>query len=162
MRCALISIACSTAAAEPATSGTPAQGIAFTDWRLTCYGGTEKQRCSLSQTVDDAKGRRIIELAAKRAGPAAYLELRVPIGISIPFGVSLDLSDTLKLQTQLVDCDRDGCLSVLALNDKNLPQIKTAKTLAVTFQDSKSGKVISISGSAKGFEQGIAMVLAAP
>ncbi len=155
-------ISCNAAAAEPATPGPPAQGIAFADWRLTCSGGTEKQTCALIQTVRDAKNSRIIQIAAKRAGAAAYLEFIVPLGISIPFGVSLDLSDTLKLQTQLVDCVSDGCRAVLALDDKNLPQIKSAKILAVTFQDSKSGKIISISGSVKGFEQGLAMVLAAP
>jgi invasion protein IalB len=178
--CAAIAIVCDAAVAEPAKptgwnaetraqetqssqpSPSAAQGIAFADWLLTCPGGTEKQQCVLSQSVRDAKDRRIIEMIAKRAGPAAYLELIVPLGIAIAYGVSLDLPDAAKLPARLVDCNAAGCRAVLALDDKTLAQIKAAKTLAVTFQDSKSGKIISISGSAKGFEQGIAMVLAAP
>jgi invasion protein IalB len=146
--------------AEPATPATPAQGIAF--WFLTCSAGTEKQLCSLSQTVRDAKDRRIIQIVAKRAGPAAYLELIVPLGIAVAYGVNLELSDTTKVQAKLVDCESDGCRAVLALDANVLPQIKAAKMLAVKFQDSKSGKIVSISGSLKGFEQGLAMVLAAP
>ena len=148
--------------AEPATPATPAQGIAFADWFLTCSAGTEKQLCSLSQTVRDAKDRRIIQMTAKRAGAVAYLELIVPLGIAVAYGVNLELSDTTMVQAKLVDCASDGCRAVLALDANVLPQIKAAKTLAVTFQDSKSGRTVSIGGSLRGFEQGLAMVLAAP
>ena len=139
----------------------PAQSITFADWVLSCQPAAAKQRCALIQIVRDTKNRRIIQIMAKRNGPAAYLELTVPLGISIPYGVSLDLSDTVKLPTHLADCDPAGCRSVLALDEKTLTQIKSAKTLSVTFQDSKSGKTITISASPTGFEQGIAMVLAA-
>lgn len=150
-------------AQEPAAISPPgpAQSITFADWILSCQPAAAKQLCALSQTVRDTKNRRIIQIIAKRNGPAAYLEVTVPLGISIPYGVSLDLSDTVKLRTHLADCDPAGCRSVMALDEITLPQIKSAKTLGVTFQDSKSGKIITISASPTGFNQGIAMVLAA-
>ena len=148
-------------AAATVTQPGPAQSMTFADWVLSCQPAAAKQLCALSQTVRDTKNRRIIQIVAKRNGPAAYLELNVPLGISIPYGVSLDLSETIKLQTHLADCDPAGCRSVIALDEKNLPQIKSAKSLAVTFQDSKSGKIITIKASPNGFDQGIAMVLAA-
>lgn len=138
----------------------PAQTIAFSDWLLACAPAGGKQVCSLSQTVRDAQNRRIIQMTARRAAQASYIELVVPVGVSIPYGVSILVGDALKLPAPLVDCSVDGCRAVLALDTKTIQQIKAAKTLAVTFQDSKSGTVISISGSPNGFDQGIAMVLA--
>ncbi len=128
----------------------------FADWVRECRTVQDKSICTLRQTVRDAKKRRIIELIAARSPKTAFLEIKLPLGISIPAGVSLDLAENVKLPTQLVDCGAAGCRSVLALDDKVLAQIKAAKTLSVSFQDSKSGKVITIGGSLKGFTDGIA------
>ena len=140
-------------------TGAP-QSIAFDNWLLVCSKATSKSVCELSQTIRDSQNRRIVQLTARRAGPTAFIEIIVPVGVSIPYGVSVDLPNTVKLPTTLVDCAATGCRAVLALDDVALQKIKAAKTLAVTFQDSKSGKVISISGSPNGFEQGVAMLLA--
>ncbi|MEQ1652287.1 MAG: invasion associated locus B family protein [Hyphomicrobium sp.] len=145
------------AADPPPAANTPGepdsvQSIAFGDWLLACAPARGKQVCALSQTVRDAQSRRLIQLTARRAAQASYIDLLVPVGVSIPYGVSIVLSDTLKIPAPLVDCGIDACRAVLALDAKTLQHIKAAKSLAVTFQDSKSGKVISISGSPKGFD----------
>lgn len=147
-------------AASTAGESDSVQSIAFGDWLLACAPARGKQVCALSQTVRDAQNRRLIQMTARRAAQASYIELLVPVGVSIPYGVSIVVSDTLKVPAPLVDCGIDGCRAVVALDAKTLQHFKAAKSLAVTFQDSKSGKVISISGSPKGFDQGIAMVLA--
>lgn len=113
----------------------------------------------LRQVVADSKNRRIIEMRAMSVRNTAFMEVFVPVGISIPYGVTVDVADDKKLAAQLVDCDLTGCRAVLPLSVENAGLLKTAKTLAVTFQDSKSGKVISISGSPKGFDAGIASVV---
>jgi len=82
----------------------------------------------------------------------------VPVGISIPYGISVDVAEGKKLPAQLVDCSPTGCRAVLPLDGSNIAEIKAATSLAVTFQDSKSGKVITISGSPKGFEAGITKI----
>lgn len=147
----------------PAAADQPhGQGIMFSDWHLTCAPAGDKQMCALSQTVRDAHNRRIIQLTARRAGAAAYLELIVPVGIAIAYGVALNLADEIVLPAQLVDCNTTGCRAVLGLDAQTLQRLKAAKALAVMVQDSKSGKVITIGGSPKGFEAGIAMLLAAP
>ena len=63
---------------------------------------------------------------------------------------------------QLAACDPDGCRAVTPLEDKVATAIKAASRLAVRFQDSKTGKVLTINGSPKGFAEGSAMVTAAP
>jgi invasion protein IalB len=137
----------------------PAQAMkseTFADWVRECRSVQDKSVCTLRQTVRDAKKRRIVELIAARSPKTAFLEIKLPLGISIPHGVSLDLADNVKIPTQLVDCGATGCRSVVALDEKTMAQIKVAKGLSVSFQDSKSGKLITIGGSLKGFNDGIA------
>jgi invasion protein IalB len=134
----------------------PVAAETFSDWVRECRDVNGAKRCSLRQTILDGKKRRIVEFRAARSAKTAFLEIRLPLGLSIPFGVSLDLSDKVKLPTQLVDCNAGGCRSVIALDDKTLAQLKDAKSLAVSFQDSKTGKIITISGSPKGFNDGLA------
>ena len=63
---------------------------------------------------------------------------------------------------QLASCDPDGCRAVAALDDNLLGTLKAAPRLAVRFQDSKSGKVLTIEASPKGLAEGAPLVLAAP
>mgnify|MGYP001218934110 CR=1 FL=1 len=151
------------AAAPLETGALPAapvrQATQSGDWLLECAPGGVKPECSLRQLVVDAKKRRITELRATTAGQTAFLEVTVPVGISIPYGVSVDVASGTKLSAQLVDCNQTGCRAVLPLDQANVAALKSAKVLAVTFQDSKSGKVISISGSPKGFDVAIGKVI---
>ncbi len=63
---------------------------------------------------------------------------------------------------QLASCDPDGCRAVAALDDALLSRLKTTPRLAIRFQDSKSGKVLTIEASPQGLAEGAPMVLAAP
>jgi invasion protein IalB len=137
------------------------QATASGDWVLECGPDAAKSACTLRQLVADGKKRRIIEMRATSVGKTAFLEVIVPTGISIPYGVTVDVATDKKLPAQLVDCGVTGCRAVLLLDVENVKAINAATTLAVTFQDSKSGKVISISGSPKGFEPGITKVIGA-
>jgi invasion protein IalB len=156
----------SEAARQPAkgapieTGALPQQNIKsepFADWVRECRAIKDnKNVCTLRQTVRDGKKRRIIEFVAARTPKTAFLEIKLPLGVSIPYGVTLNLADNIKLPTQLVDCNLGGCRSVIALDDKTLGQLKGAKSLGVSFQDSRSGKVITIGGSIKGFNDALA------
>ena len=128
-------------AAAPAHAGNEnpaqpaAQGISFGDWLLACAPNGGKQSCDLSQTVRDSRNRRIIQLAAKRAGTSAYVELIVPVGISIPYGVSVNLAGDVKLQAPLADCSATGCRAVLPIDAQTRQQFSSAAAMAVTFQN---------------------------
>lgn len=161
---ALLPAATRAATAAPpvvtgSVSASPApQATKSGDWSLECSPASPRPLCTLRQIVGDSKNRRIIEMRAAVVRDTAFLEVIVPVGISIPYGVSVDVAEGKKLPAQLVDCGQTGCRAVLPLNAANIVALKSAATLAVTFQDSKSGKVISISGSPKGFDPGIAKV----
>lgn len=131
----------------------------YADWILECFGAASK-KCGLRQTVTDSRGRRIVQLTARHSGKTPYLEVIVPVGISIPFGVELQLADDTKVVPKLADCDAKGCRAVTALDDNVLASIKSAKGLAVVFQDAKSGKVLKVTGSLAGFSDGVGKVIA--
>jgi invasion protein IalB len=128
-------------------------------WMLECPATKSATPCTLRQTVNDGKQRRIIELVATRSGAIAYLEVAVPLGIAIPYGVALELAPGVKLGLQLVDCNPAGCRAVVRLDAGMIAKIQSAKSLSVVFQDSKSGKILSIGGSPKGFAEGMKRVL---
>jgi invasion protein IalB len=148
-----------TGAIAPAAP--PVKSTKFADWSLDCIQLEGKQRCGLRQTIADGQGRRIAQIMARHSGKSPYLEITVPLGISIPFGVALMMSDTSKIVAQLADCAADGCRAVAPLDDKALGEIKAAKALAIVFQDSKTGKVLKVNGSANGFADGVGKVASA-
>lgn len=147
-----------TGAIAPAAP--PVKSTKFADWSLDCIELEGKKRCGLRQTIADGQGRRIAQIMARHSGKSPYLEITVPLGISIPFGVALMMSDTSKIVAQLADCAADGCRAVAPLDDKALGELKAAKALAIVFQDSKTGKVLKVNGSANGFADGVGKVAA--
>ena len=154
-----------TGAVKPAaTAAAPAAQAPditkYADWVLECAPIDARKHCSLRQTVADGKGRRIIQLVARRGGNTAFLEVSVPLGISIPYGVFIVLSEKTKLSTELVDCDATGCRAVTPLDEKTLGELAAAKSVSVSFQDSKSGKLLTVGGSLNGFTEGVKLVLA--
>lgn len=158
----LLAFAAAVVSINLAARGAYGEGISFADWILECApGAQEKRQCSLRQTITDGKGRRIVQLVAARNGKTTYLDVVVPLGIFIPYSVTLNLAENAKLAMQVVDCDKTGCRAVIPLDDKALARMKSAKSVSVTFQDSKSGKLLTVEGSLNGFAQGIAMILAA-
>jgi invasion protein IalB len=142
--------------APAAKPGTASNMETYADWVRDCRPQPPSHVCVVRQTIRDAKKRRIVEFVAARSAKANYLELRLPLGISIPYGVFIVLDGGTKISTQLVDCGADGCRSVMRLDEETTRMIKASKSLSVAFQDSKSGKVITVSGSPKGFAEAIA------
>ena len=149
-------------AAPPATTGAlPSaarpnpQSTAYGDWVLLCSPGSGAH-CALRQRLADQKGRKIVEFKAAKSAAGTYLEVSAPLGLSIPFGVALVLPDKTEFRMELADCGLTGCRAVVPLDEKTLAKLKSAERLGVRFQDSKSGKVLTVNGSLKGFNDGIA------
>lgn len=129
----------------------------FDDWVMKCAKLADgSQHCGLIQRLADKKGRKIIEFMAARNGKTPYLEVNAPLGLSIPYGVSLVLPDNTEVKMQLADCYAKGCRAVAPLDETTLAKLKGGERIGVRFQDSNSGKVLTVSGSLKGFANGIA------
>jgi invasion protein IalB len=146
--------------AAAAQGGTP-----IGDWLLKCgsangtgTGGTS--RCELHQILRDGKGRQIVAFAAMHSGKDTFLSVTLPLGLSIPFGVTLVLRPDTAIPLHLAACTLEGCEAVAPIDATLTGQLKTAQRLGVKFQDSKSGKVVEINGSTNGLTQGLAMLAA--
>ncbi len=138
------------------------QSITFGDWVVECVAGNDgTQHCLLRQTLTDDQGRKIVEFIAAKSDGKPYLEVSAPLGLSIPYGITLRAPEKNEFKMQLLECAPTGCRAVVPIDDKVIATLKAARTMEVMFQDSKSGKVLTITGSLKGFAQGIAVVLAA-
>lgn len=149
-----------TTPAAPAASAIT--NTAFDDWVLQCAPAKDgKTVCALMQRLADQQGRQIIKFTAARANDRAYLEVSAPLGLSIPYGVALVLPDKSEVKMQLADCLTAGCRAVVPLEQALLVKLSGAERIGVRFQDSRSGKVLTVSGSLKGFANGMAKVLEA-
>lgn len=148
----------STPAAPTAPPGTksPSQ---FDDWVLTCDTGKDSSTCALIQRLADQKGRKVVQFRAARTPTAAYLEVSAPLGLSIPYGVTLALPDKSAIKMELAVCDTSGCRAVVPLTEENLAKFKSDGRIGVRFQDSRSGKVLTVYGSLKGFTSGVTKLL---
>ncbi|MGQ0456554.1 MAG: invasion associated locus B family protein [Hyphomicrobium sp.] len=129
--------------------------IAFGDWVLRCEPTGGSNACALHQRLADSAGRKIITFKVAGLDDETYLEVSAPLGISIPYGVALVLPDKTILPMQLADCDRAGCRAVTPLENGKLLNQKGVGRLGVRFQDSKTGKVVTVRGSLVGFTEGV-------
>lgn len=139
---------------------TAAQTMKFGDWLAQCHADDKaNQNCVLRQLLIDDRGRKILSLTISRKGSGLAIEADGPLGLSIPFGLSLQI-DTEKVPLQLLSCSMQGCLAVSRLDEESLRQLIAARAIAIVFKDFISDKVLSISVSPVGLGQGIALIRA--
>lgn len=105
----------------------------------------------MAQKIVDRRGRRIVAIEIINRGVQAFAQIFVPLGIYIPAGVAVRVDDGAPIPTNVVDCDRQGCRSVVALDATAITAMRKGGRLAVVFVDSKSGKRLTVTGSLKGF-----------
>lgn len=143
-----------------------AERITFGDWVLECKpvgeAASAHRACQLRQSLTDQKARRLLEIVALKRGATATLEVVAPLGLSILYGIRLQIDGlSVPQPMQLVSCEPDGCRALLPLTGPLILKLKATKRVSVSFQDAKSGKTAAIEGSVNGLAQGLAMVAAA-
>jgi invasion protein IalB len=155
-----LTLAAALAGVTGARALTAAQTLKFGDWLAQCHADDKAtQNCVLRQLLIDDRGRKVLSLTISRKGSGLAIEADGPLGLSIPFGLSLQI-DTEKVPLQLLSCSMQGCLAVSRLDEESLRQLIAARAIAVVFKDFVSDKVLSISVSPVGLGQGIALIRA--
>ncbi|MGH8534445.1 MAG: invasion associated locus B family protein, partial [Gammaproteobacteria bacterium] len=108
----------SQANAQPQPQAQP-QSITFGDWVVECVAGNDgTQHCLLRQTLTDDQGRKIVEFIAAKSGGKPYLEVSAPLGLSIPYGITLRVPEKNEFKMQLLECAPTGCRAVVPIDDK--------------------------------------------
>jgi len=113
--------------------------------------GKVAKTCAAVHVIKDKRGRKIVSFMATHLKGKPYLEVVVPLGIFLPFGVRVQVDKKPPINAQLIDCTADGCRSFVSLNNQQIADLKSGTTLRVIFKDSKSQKALLIAGSLAGF-----------
>ncbi len=127
----------------------------FQDWMLRCEqppsGGAEQCFVFQNLVLREGKGRVLlfaVTYPPKREEPVAILTL--PLGISLPPGVSMQIAEDEPLRLAVEHCIPGGCRVVLPVAKKLLDQFKAEAQLQVTFHDARR-RPVKLSVSLKGF-----------
>ena len=89
---------------------------------------------------------------ATSEAPIALLSL--PLGISLPPGVSIRIGDAQPTRVLVERCEPNGCRAGLKLSEDLLTQLREGTQLTVTFHDAER-RPIEVPLSLDGFEAGL-------
>lgn len=131
----------------------------YGNWTAKCEESKGKVQggCFIFQNlVLREGGQRVLQFAvgyvATTDAPIALLSL--PLGISLPPGVTIRIGDAQPTRVIVERCEPNGCRAGLKLNDALLTQLKRGTQLTVTFHDAER-RPIEVPLSLDGFEAGL-------
>tara|TARA_R110000787_G_scaffold25941_5_gene72690 strand:+ start:209 stop:700 length:492 start_codon:yes stop_codon:yes gene_type:complete len=141
----------------------PAQGQQFGDWvaRCTIPQGAQTQSCALLQNIQqktpDGQRRSLLAITVGYQGPNKIPTaiLRVPLGIYLPAGLTLEFPGAKPVRIVLEICAPNGCVGAVALNAEMLDAMRKGERGKVALQDNRR-RTINIPISLKGFTAGFA------
>jgi invasion protein IalB len=137
----------------------PRSGDSFKDWSVQCETppGGSRETCYIYQNLLLKNGQqRLLHIAvgylAKSGKAATFITL--PLGVSLPGGVSLSVDDGPARRFRYERCEANGCLAPLMLNDGLIRSFKAGREVRVTFFDGNRREVsvpVSLLGFTAGF-----------
>lgn len=140
------------------SAGAVKSGDAFRDWTARCepIGNAARNTCYIYQNVLLKRERqRLVHIAvgylSKGGEPAAFLT--VPLGVSLPGGISLQVDDGPLQRLRYERCESNGCLAPLVLSDGLVRSMKAGREARVSYFDG-SRRQISVPISLLGFTAG--------
>ena len=146
---ALLLALCTTARAQVV------DGQQFRDWTARCetLPDGSKAPCYLVQIVllkEDNQPLLHMAVRNQSAGeePAAFISL--PLGVSLPGGLSLMIDESQPLRLRYERCDRNGCHAPLPLDADLVNRLKGGRWARVSFFDT-TRREVSVPVSLLGF-----------
>jgi len=132
----------------------------FENWTVRCEsaGSGQQTDCILLQNmVLKTGGEPILEFAVGYAPedgvPTVILSL--PLGISLPPGISIQIDEGDTTSFPIERCEPDGCRAGMKLREATIEQLKRADHLNITFHDNQRQPIsvrLSLDGFAAGFK----------
>ena len=149
-----------------ATAVTAQEAGKYGNWTAKCEEskGNVQGGCFLFQNlVLREGGQRVLQFAvgyvATTDAPIALISL--PLGISLPPGVTIRIGDGPVTRVIVERCEPNGCRAGLKLNDDLIRQLEHGTQLTVTFHDAER-RPIEVPLSLDGFEAGLKALKAKP
>lgn len=140
-------------------SAAPEDGQTFKDWQMRCDKPTEpeKESCFMYQNLMLKEGSRQLLNVAVAYPPNQRIPvaiLTIPLGISLPPGISVKVDDGEAIRLAVEYCVQQGCKTALRLNEKWLGLFKAGHQAQVTFHDG-TRRAITVPVSLNGFTAAI-------
>jgi len=145
------------ASPKPAT---PAQNEG-PGWAVNCKSAAAEKglECRLSQTIVTQKGQVLADVTfrvpADKKDPEAIV--RLPLGILLSAGATLQVDDKPPQQLTMRTCDRNGCYARMPISTEMLATLQKGKQLQVSFKN-LAEKSITVPLSLNGFSDAYAKI----
>lgn len=148
--------------AQDTTAGgtSPAEQAKPPLWTSQCVGASRSAPldCSMEQRlILEGSGqflaRLMIRLPASTTVPVFLIQL--PLGVSLPAGVDLNIDDLPETKLGFQTCDKAGCYVGGTLSNSMTNAMKAGNVVTISFEDSAKRPIklnFSLSGFTKAFE----------
>ncbi len=129
------------------------------DWLVACAPPSKGPRsCVLSQTLVSGKSNQPVGRLAIDKDQSGKLRgtLRLPVGVSLPAGVVLDLEkQTAPLSVPYEVCYRTGCLATFGVTEPLLEHLSKASKISAVAQN-RAKEPLNLTFSTRGFSDAYA------
>ena len=145
--------------ASGAVQAKPEHGQTFRNWTARCETapGTNIERCFIFQNLVLKKsGQRLVHVAIGylAANGQAAAVVTLPLGISLPPGVSISVDGGDAAKIVIERCDANGCVGTLGLGDELIADLKRGSEARIYFHDATRRRIavpVSLMGFTAGF-----------
>jgi invasion protein IalB len=146
--------------ASPWGAAMPEHGQTFKDWTARCETppGSEVASCYIFQSIVlKETGKRLVHVAVGylAANGQAAVIVTLPLGISLPPGVSISIDGGEPVQIVVERCDTSGCIGAVALDDALIGAMKAGREGRIGFHDGTRRRIavpLSLLGFTAGFD----------
>ena len=128
----------------------------FGDWTKICTTEEGKAVCRIAQDATQGEsGKRLFRTMVGLVddNPQPVLYMIAPLGIYLPHGLSLKLSEEDLVSAVVQRCDNSGCLAVVGLPDEFISKMKAGAQGQLLF-GVNAQQLMPIPLSLKGFTRG--------
>jgi invasion protein IalB len=110
----------------------------FKDWLVRCgrAGSQGPEVCEMQQQQTDKEGRTVMAVAVGTVPGSSDLGLLIilPLGISLPPGVTIAVDDGPEMPLQVERCERQGCRIERLVEPALLNRLKSGREAKVFFE----------------------------
>jgi invasion protein IalB len=142
-----------------AVTAAPEDGETFDNWTVKCEPGKDgaPAQCFIFQNLILREGgQRVLHIAVGYSPdhPEPVVLLTLPLGISLPPGISLQVDQHTPFKFPVERCEPTGCRAGIKLDADRLDTFKTGTDAKVTFHDANR-QPVTLPLSLKGFNAGL-------
>lgn len=133
----------------------------YGDWTRSCAAtedGTEV--CQISQYTREANSEAMlfeVSIGYVADNPSPVVFLTAPLGMYLPRGITVKLTEQTLMTVSVQQCTVQGCLAVTTLDEAFLRELKLAKEGLVVFGRNAEQNV-GVPLSLEGFEKALASI----